>query len=185
MAEPATVAVLPPPADDGSTDEPVTTAQVVERYQRMVYAICLTHTACRGDADDVFQEVFLTYHRKQPVLNGADHRQAWLIRTTLTIARRVATDSWRTRVVPLRPEDVDQAAAVVFTAGDERADRLFQALNRLSPTYRSVVHLFYFEDLSVAAIAALLDLDPAAVKMRLSRGRAKLRQALSEEDSDV
>jgi len=159
-----------------------TTGAVVERYKDMVYAIARTHTSNPGDADDVFQEVFLTYHRRQPVVNDEDHRQAWLITTTLNIARRVATSSWRTRVVPLRPELADAPSPDFDT---EQQTELFDALAGLPDNYRSVIHLFYFEDMPVARIATVLELAPSAVKMRLSRGRAMLRRQLAEEKKDA
>jgi RNA polymerase sigma-70 factor (ECF subfamily) len=40
------------------------------------------------------------------------------------------------------------------------------------------MHLFYFEDLPIARIAELLDLELGAVKMRLSRGRELMRGQL-------
>ena len=172
--------IAPPVALD-----PVDTAAVVERYQQMVYAICLTHTRCRGDADDAFQEVFLTYHRKQPVCNDEEHRKAWLIRTTLTVTRRVVTDSWRTRVVPLREGETGLIEPDAFRFDDPAHEDLFRALAELPEAYRSVIHLFYFEDLPVGRIATLLDLEPGAVKMRLSRGRNRLREAMTKENTNA
>ncbi|MCL2784940.1 MAG: sigma-70 family RNA polymerase sigma factor [Propionibacteriaceae bacterium] len=160
--------------------DPLDTADVVELYQDMVYAISLTHTRCRGDADDVFQEVFLAYHRKQPECNDEEHRKAWLITTTLNIARRHASNSWRTRVVPLYPEVTD-AAPAEFRFDIDEYDALFKAVSCLPDNYRSVIHLFYFEDLSVAQIASVLALEPSTVKMRLSRGRTMLRETMTEE----
>ena len=155
---------------------------VVERYKDMVYAICLTHTRSRSDAEDAFQEVFLTYHRKQPACVDEEHRKAWLIRATLTVARRITSSTWRQRV------DLGSPAVEVseeFRFGIEEYDTLFSALVGLGENYRSVIHLFYFEDLSVAQIASVLDIEPSAVKMRLSRGRTMLRQAMTKEDSHV
>jgi len=157
------------------------TAEVVERYQGMVYAICLTHTRCVGDAEDAFQEVFLTYHRKQPLCNDEEHRKAWLITTTLTIARRVSTSSWRTRVQPLPDKEQDTGEAFRFDI--EEYDELFTALTWLPEAYRTVIHLFYFEDLPIAEIAAVLGEEPGAVKMRLSRARTMLRETMTKEDS--
>lgn len=156
---------------------PGDTHSVVERYEPMVYGIAATHTQCRGDADDVHQEVFLTYHRRQPEFNDEQHRRAWLITTALTCARRVRLSSWRTRVVPFDPGDV-AAAAEEFTLVSDEQNVLFRALRSLSETYRSVLYLFYFEDLSVAQIAELLDVGPGNVKVRLSRGRALMREKL-------
>jgi RNA polymerase sigma-70 factor (ECF subfamily) len=152
----------------------------------MVYGICLTHTRCRSDADDVFQEVFLTYHRKQPQCHDEEHRKAWLITTTMNLSRRVATSTWRTRVVPY-PQDQESTRALeeTFHFGVEEYDALFAALAGLPDTYRSVIHLFYFEDLPISQIGSVLALEPGAVKTRLSRGRTMLREALSKEDSHV
>ncbi|MCW5952339.1 MAG: hypothetical protein KIT69_08790, partial [Propionibacteriaceae bacterium] len=47
-------------------------------------------------------------------------------------------------------------------------------------SYRTVLYLFYFADQPVARIAELLDVGPAAVKMRLSRGRGLMRERLQE-----
>jgi len=163
----------------GQSANPPGTAEVVAAYKQMVYAICLTHTPCRGDADDVFQEVFLTYHRKQPVCHDDEHRKAWLIRTTLNIVRRFASQR-APQAVPLEGDVEDRTTRV--EAGEY--DGLFAALNSLSDTYKTVLHLFYLEDLPIAQIAALLDLEAGTVKTRLSRGRVLLRQAMNEEDSD-
>lgn len=162
---------------------PTDTRAVVARFQDMVYRIAVTHTRCRGDADDVFQDVFLTYHRRQPDCRDAEHLKAWLITTTVNIARRTATSSWRTRVVPLHPgtEHVPvDATAEPFRFRTELQDAVARAMQTLSDEYRTVLHLFYFDDLPVVAIADLLGLTEGAVKMRLSRGRALMRDQLHE-----
>jgi len=145
----------------------------------MVYRIAITHTGCRGDADDVFQDVFLAYHRRQPQCRDDEHRKAWLIATTLNIARRTATSSWRTRVVPLNPGTVDPGLAP-FSFRTDLQDAVARAMQTLGEDHRTVLHLFYFDDLPVAAIADLLGLTEGAVKMRLSRGRALMRTHLHE-----
>ena len=164
----------------------LSTDAAVQTHGQMVYAICLTHTRCVADAGDVFQEAFLTYHRKQPACRDAEHLKAWLIRVTLNCARRVATDSWRTRIVPLTPAMVNGLAETAqFRTPEQRA--VFRALSELPDTYRSVLHLFYIEDQPIAQIALALDIEPGAVKMRLARGRVMVREALEahKEDSYV
>ncbi|MCL2455269.1 MAG: sigma-70 family RNA polymerase sigma factor [Micrococcales bacterium] len=171
-------AAVQPVGDARPPGVPADTQSVVARYKSMVYGIAVTHTRCRSDADDVFQDVFLTYHRKQPACHDEQHRKAWLITTTLTVARRQATTSWRTRVVPLHP-DRDVPTPETFTFRTEQQDAIARALATVPETYRTVVHLFYFADLPVAEIADLLGATPAAIKMRLSRGRALMRDLLS------
>ena len=157
------------------------TALIMETHQAMVYAIAVTHTRNRADAEDVFQEVFLTYHRKQPVCENEEHRKAWLITTTLNVSRRYTSSSWRTRVVPVETPDSGET----YRFDDDEYDELFQALTALPETYRTVIHLFYFEDLTVAQISNVLGIEPGAIKMRLSRGRTMLREAMVKEDAHV
>lgn len=164
-------------AAEPAADE-LDTHAVVLRYQRMVYGIALSHTGCRGDADDAFQDVFLAYHRRHPEFRSEEHRKAWLITTTLNCARQLSSSSWRTRVVPLAP-DAAEAAPEQFEFATVEQNLVFAALRTLSQPYRTVLHLFYFEDLAIARIAEVLDLSVATVKMRLSRGRRMMRDQLT------
>jgi RNA polymerase sigma-70 factor (ECF subfamily) len=157
--------------------QPWPTEQVVQRFESMVYGIAVTHTQCRADADDVYQDVFLTYHRKRPACRDAEHLKAWLIRTTLNRSRQVASSSWRTRVVALTPENAEQLPAR-FQFRTELQQAVFWALTQLPETYRTPLFLFYFADLPIAQIAEALEIEPGAVKMRLSRARAMMRDQL-------
>jgi len=167
-----------PDVEEPPVDE-MDTHTAVLRYQRMVYGIALSHTGCRGDADDAFQEVFLAYHRRHPEFRSEEHRKAWLIRTTLNCSRHIAGSSWRTRVVPLTAAGEDTAGGDQFEFETVEQNRVFAAMRTLSAPYRTVLHLFYFEDLATARIAEVLDLSVATVKMRLSRGRAMMRDRLT------
>ncbi|MDR1355621.1 MAG: sigma-70 family RNA polymerase sigma factor [Propionibacteriaceae bacterium] len=163
---------------DSASIADLTTDEVIARYQGLVYRIALTHTRCVGDADDVFQDVFLAYHRRHPVFGTEQQCKAWFITATLNCARHQASTSWRTRVVPLRPEDADRLAPAVFSFRTEMQDAVFAALAELPEQYRSVLHLFYFENLPIAQIAQVLELAEGAVKMRLSRARNMMRDTM-------
>ena len=162
---------------------PLTTEEVVERYESLVYGIAVAHTGCRSDADDVYQEAFLTYHRRRPELNSEEHRKAWLITTTLNCARSVARSSWRTRVVPLTPDTAEPLDQFRFETAEQQT--LFDAVRSLPLSYRTVLYLFYFADQPIATIADALDITEAAAKMRLSRGRGLMRDLMQEGDVDA
>ena len=59
---------------------------------------------------------------------------------------------------------------------------LVEAVLALPAKYRTAVHLYYYEELSVAEIAAVLGKSEGAVKSRLFRARALLRRYLKEDD---
>ena len=57
---------------------------------------------------------------------------------------------------------------------------VYSAVLSLPAKYRSVIHLHYFEGLSVAEMADTLQVAEGTVKSQLSRGRALLRDMLKE-----
>lgn len=149
------------------------TAQVVEQYKSMVYGLALARLGSPADADDVFQEVFLAYHKCDKDFHDEEHRKAWLLRTTINMTRRVTDAVRRRKTVPL-----EEAAQLPEPFREPEENQVWQALQALPAEYREPIYLFYFEDLSTGQIAQAMDLGPGAVRMRLSRGREMLRKTL-------
>ena len=144
----------------------------VERWGDMVYRLALARTASVPDAEDVFQEVFLRYFRHEEKFQSDEHRKAWLIRCTVNRAKSLLASPWKKRTVPL------ETAAEVGVEDDYR--EVYSAVVSLPGKYRTVIHLHYFEGLSVAEMARMLHTAEGTVKSQLSRGRALLREMLKE-----
>ena len=64
---------------------------------------------------------------------------------------------------------------------DPQSRDLFKEVMKLPDKYRIVIHLFYYEDYSVREIAKILKLSESNVKVRLSHGRALLKDSLKED----
>ncbi len=58
---------------------------------------------------------------------------------------------------------------------------LYQEVMELPEKYRIVMHLYYYEDLTIREIAEILGKSESGIKMRLSRGREFLKNILKEE----
>ena len=144
----------------------------VQRWGDMVWRLALARTASVPDAEDVFQEVFLRYFHHEDRFESDEHRKAWLLRCTINRCKSVAASPWRRRTVPL------ETAEEVGVEDDYR--EVYAAVLSLPAKYRAVIHLHYFEGLSVAEIAAALQSTEGTVKSQLSRGRALLRDMLKE-----
>ena len=149
---------------------------VIQRYKGTVYSVALSYVSSRDDADDIFQEVFLIYFRTNPQFNEEEHRKAWLIRTTINCSKRVVDSTYRKRTVPL---DEMEEESFQFQTKEENA--VYVALQALPEKYRTVLHLFYFEDMSIDMICKVLDLKSSTVKVQLMRGREMMKEKLKEE----
>lgn len=146
--------------------------QIVEKYFDMIYKLALSQTKNREYADDVVQEVFLRYIKTDTEFQSEEHIKAWLIRVTLNCSKSIFTTSWHKKNVPLSErEDMP-----VFDT-TEKSD-VYYAVAELPQKYRAVIHLFYYEDMSVEQISKYLGTNPSTVKSQLSRGRKMLGEKL-------
>ena len=146
--------------------------QAVDRWGDLVWRLALARTASVSDAEDVFQEVFLRFFRHEDRFEDDGHRKAWLIRCTVNRAKSVMAAPWRRRTLPL------ETAAQIGVEDQYR--EVYSAVLSLPAKYRAVIHLHYFEGLSVAEMAQTLNVPEGTVKSQLSRGRALLRDMLEE-----
>ena len=147
------------------------TESAVEQYGTMVYRLAYAQLRSRHDADDVFQEVFLRYHRAAPPFESEEYRKAGLLRVTANCANSLAASPWRKRSVPL--EDV-------YAYSDQEESGLDAALAQLPSKYRSVIHLYYYEGYSTEEIARILGRRASTVRAQLTRARQTLARLLKE-----
>lgn len=150
------------------------TARLAEKYGPAVYRLAYARTGNRADAEDVTQEVFLTLVRKGPAtFREEEHAKAWLLRVT---AQR--SNNWFQAVHRRREAALEEAETLPAPSPAET--EALEAVLALPAKLRAVVHLYYYEELSVAEIAQTLDLSQGAVKTRLSWARDRLRDILRE-----
>ena len=128
-----------------------------------------------NDAEDIAQDVFLKVFRARGTLRDARKQEAWLYQT----ARGAIIDYYRRR----RPsEEIPASLAAEVHEFDEVGERLRRSVRRflatLPPHYRKPLELAEFQGKPVADIARELSLSDTAVKSRLTRGRAMLREKL-------
>lgn len=153
--------------------------EVIDEYKGMVYGVALSRVLSRVDADDVFQEVFLAYYRKNMTFSSEEHRRAWLIRATLNCTKKQVSSSWKSRTEELSAELSEKTSdGRNFAFELEEQSLVFDAVRALPAKYRTVIHLFYFEDMTAEQIGKALHSRPGTVRMQLTRGRELLKENL-------
>ena len=145
--------------------------RLADRFAPAVYRLAYARTGSRVDAEDVMQETFLRLLRSRPVFRDDEHAKAWLLRVAANCAGDLFRTPWRRRTLPL-----EEAESLVQPAPEP--DGTLEMVLSLPPRYRAPVHLYYYEGYSVAEIAAILGKSQEAVRTRLHRARAMLREKL-------
>lgn len=146
--------------------------RMVEKYFDMIYRLAFSQTKNREHTDDVVQEVFLRFIKSDKSFESDEHIKAWLVRVTLNCSHSVFSSSWYKKTVPLAENENE----LIFDSA-EKSD-VYYAVAELPQKYRAVIHLFYYEDMSIEEISKYLKINPSTIKSQLSRGRKLLREKL-------
>jgi RNA polymerase sigma-70 factor, ECF subfamily len=150
------------------------------------YTLAVRLTSDEEDARDVVQEAYLRAWKGIGRFRGDAQFSTWLYRITANCASSFVAKRRRLRTEPLLPghEPVDLHADVqpegMAESGAE-LDRLAAAVAELPPRLRAVVVLKDVYALPHEAIAEELGISVSAAKVRLHRGRRRLRDALYDE----
>lgn len=147
--------------------------EIIKTYSDMVYRLAFARTGTKEDADEVYQEVFLRLLKKHPAFESDEHCKAWLLRVTVNCSNTLLSSLWKKRTVILE-EDLPFM--------ERESLGLYGELSKLPQKYRDVIHLFYYEELSVAEISEILGRKESTVRTQLTRARAMLKEILKEAD---
>ncbi|PQP81513.1 RNA polymerase subunit sigma-24 [Paenibacillus sp. PCH8] len=148
---------------------------IYEAYADTLFRIAMVHLGRREDAEEATQDTFIKFIEKAPTFNDAEHQKAWLIRVITNHCKSLVGRGWRKREVKLEETDP-------LTTDSPEDQALIELVRSLPVKYRSVVHLFYYEDYPVREISDILQISESAVKMRLKRGRQLLKLELEGEE---
>lgn len=166
----------------------------IDAYGSMLFKLSYLRLQNEQDAEDVVQEVFYQYLKRSKPFESPEHEKAWFIKVTLNACRKV----WRgfgrhpqkslAEGVPgqCMEEGESEEAAIGAAVPDpeeeavrrEERRRVLAAVMALPERYRDVIHLFYYEELSVKEIARLTGRGESTVTSQLTRGRSLLKKTL-------
>ena len=143
------------------------------RHREMIYRIALNRLRSPSDAEDITQEVLLKLYLHRGAFDDDRHAKHWLIRVTLNQCRSMWRSPWK-KMLPID----ELCRTIPFT--DQKDSDLFRAVMELPEIHRTILYLFYYEDLSVNEIAELMQLRVSTVTSRLHRARKRLKYDLTE-----
>ncbi len=162
---------------------------LVLRYEHRVLAAAYAVTRNHHLAEDAAQDAFVTAFMKLNLLRDPTKYGAWVCRIAKNCALNMMArfreyinfDHAEMETYPSAQNIEEEVIA------SEESEELRESINRLPKNVKQIIHLHYFEGLSVAEIAERLLTPVGTVKWQLSEGRRKLRKelgAMTENEND-
>ena len=170
--------------------------EIVSRYANKIYGFALRITRNSSDAEEVFQEVFLTLTKKLDTFRGESKFSSWLYRITvnasymylrsqkkhesnISLENYYPYDEKGTLMGRVMEKDWSSRPDIIIFS-NEALKIIDKSINELPESYRTVFHLRDVEGLSNEEVADILEISIPAVKSRLHRARLFLRDRLSD-----
>ncbi len=148
----------------------------VRRNNQRLFLIALAFTKSTHDAEDILQNVFLKFLKNTNNFTSEEHMDKWLTTVCVNESKNYIKSIFR------KHQNIDDCEIVspdVFE--NSLQSDLYNVVMSLPKKDRTVIHLFYYEDMSIKEISSILKLTESTVKTRLSRARKKLKEMLGDE----
>ncbi|RKL68312.1 RNA polymerase subunit sigma-24 [Salipaludibacillus neizhouensis] len=154
------------------------------RYFQQLFQYIYMQTSDYHDSEEIIQDVFFKMARNLGEFEGKSSFKTWLF----SISRNTVIDYYRKRDKHRKTMAMEQQELESFTdtvrSSEEQViqngmmDQIVQELNRLSPDYRTVLHLRLMEGFSTKETANIMGKTTFSVKSLQKRARKKLQSVL-------
>lgn len=140
--------------------------KTITKYTNTISKIAYSYTKSKETAEDITQNVFLKYMISERTFHDDEHKKAWLIRVTINECKKhFRWLSYRPKSYPKTPEP-------------EEYHDVYSAVMDLPQNYRMVIHLHYYEGLSVKEMSSILEKNENTILSHLHRARKKLKKIM-------
>ncbi|MCM1496750.1 MAG: RNA polymerase sigma factor [Bacteroides sp.] len=152
--------------------------------KQMVYFTCFGLLQSEADAADQMQETYVTAFQKLDMLEEPEKFPAWIKRIAINKCKDflLQKKSWLPLLeeedIPVEEEDVDFLPEAYITVQSKR--RIVQQImqEELSDIQYRTVLLYYYDELSLAEIAGLMECSEGTVKSRLYTARERVKEGV-------
>lgn len=146
------------------------------KNEASLYRLAYSLTGNDEDAADVLQETILSAYKNLHQLRNFEKFRPWVFR----ILTNTAYEYLR-RKCPVA--DLENLEEVLPAPDSDPCETLSlrDAIDCLDPMNRSIITLFYYEELDTRSISRIVGMSEVNVRARLSRSRARLKEILTED----
>ncbi|MDO5350531.1 MAG: RNA polymerase sigma factor [Lachnospiraceae bacterium] len=178
--------------------------ELYHSYSGKLYRMAYFITGNRSDSEDVLQETFVKCFLHRRKLKDPERFESWMYQILVRTAWKTAgktrkageisyegmleqeEDSGFSMAERIRKDSSDLAKNPLDQILEEETSaELRQAVSQLSMKYRTVILLYYFNELGIREIAQITGTFEGTVKSRLNKARKLLREHLEQRKGSV
>lgn len=155
-------------------------------YGQQVFTLIVRIVVIQEDAEELTQDTFMKAFQHLSSFKGNSSFSTWIYsiayNTAISHARKKKFDTLAmddTLLVNISDQQVDEA---LNDEGEERIEKLNQAIGQLNPEEQALITLFYHEEKPLNEVALILGLTESNAKVKLHRTRKKIYILMKQEE---
>lgn len=154
-------------------------AYLVDTYKNMVFSLAYKMTKNKEEAEEVSQDTFIKAFKNLSNFKGDSKFSTWLYRicyhTTLDAIKKNKKNNYTFEINEVTYNQIQSVETIL--QGIERKERsviMDKCLMKLPDEERSILWMFYYDELSLKEIIEVTNFSEANLKVKLHRARKKL-----------
>lgn len=151
--------------------------ELIHRYQNYLYKTAYLYLKDENSALDVVQECILKAYEAINKLKHPEYFKTWITRILINYA--IAALKKKDEFVTI--DSIEELPESSYRPMLEEKMDLYEAIDNLPETYKTIIILKYFNDLKICEIARSLEIPEGSVKSYLSRAKQELKLYLKED----
>ena len=160
-------------------------SQLMEDYATDLKRIAFLYVNDIAECEDIIQEVFISCYQKLSDFRHECSYKTWLIRITINKCKDYKK-RWNIKKLIYKP-----IISSVFTApsaeeqfiNDQTSKSMIEQIAKLPTKYKEVIILYYYQQMTMAEISEILNVNINTIKSRLLRGKKILQNRLERSDT--
>lgn len=156
--------------------------QLMDKYGNSILHLAYSYVGNREIAEDLTQEIFVKCYQKLDQYQKRSSLKSWLWRIAINHCKDYLK-SWHYKHIIISDEQAKRTSSgdrvveheVIQKYEDEQ---LVHTVMGLPDTYREVLYLYYFEELTIKEISNLINVNQNTIKTRLKKAKEILKDRL-------
>ncbi len=163
--------------------------ELIKQHGEMLARLIGRLTGWNADQEDILQDVLISVWQQSNSFKGAGSLEGWLKRVAVNRCRNHfrASNSIKRMIerfaLTLRPDSFTEEK--LTDKSNKHDAKLSAALQKLPQSDRTVLVLFYIEEMAGDELASLLNLKPETLHVRLHRARKKLKRLMDAQTEET
>lgn len=169
-----------------TNQERIYLTELVNKYSSKVYSFCVRICIDKSDAEDLYQDVFLTLSQNAAKIKREENVLSYIYKICVLRYKNTKRKyARRNRIAPVVYSDDENAPELPSGENIEKAyikkelhEKVCKTVSQLDDKYKIPVVLHYARDMSVAEISKILSVPQGTVKSRLFTARKIIAKEL-------